>query len=696
MTIADIWRILPEVAAATSYADFKKAIIGLYPGASNDRRYAVADMDRIVREYITSGIRSAADYAAFYREFYPITAFLITENRLAEFERSRAFERVFNESEVWTKINMRLQIKHPDHPPDEPHAFSHLHEAATFVLQGTSLFRTNPATASQTSPATAAPSTSSATSIKTEDLTALIETLAKSIGHALQPQPYPTTGAVASAAYGANPRPPLPNGCLYCGEPNDFIGSCPRVEEDIAAGLVRRNAEGKVVLASGAFPPRSLPGNNIRERVREWHKRFPGQTAKGQLTSNTGAGTMLFEISDEPTPSVHTFSLSSNDRIEALERELLVLRSGKRKVFDGVEITRQPRVQSQPGASNVASTMTPAAAPAAPIAPPVTTTSVEPRGPQPAPATHLQVPAAPLHPYGSARAAGYAPPRDNVFAAAPHAAPRKDGQPAYFTKAPVQDAKIADNVFERYLKAPSVTITPKELLSLSHEVRAKYREMTTPRRIDNPAVEVKVAAISNDPLPFASEAPVIPHPSQLKPGPGVIIVPDPYETYLRTVKPDQLPEVLNVAQESHHLRSILGLVDNKEQIESIIDPGSQIVAMSEEVCLALGLSYDPRIRLNMISANGAVDPSLGIIRNVPFQVGNIVLYLQMHVIRAAAYDILLGRPFDVLTESTVQNYASEDQTITIRCPNTGEVAVIPTNTRGRPRFGKQGFRDSRI
>ncbi|OBZ74190.1 hypothetical protein A0H81_06078 [Grifola frondosa] len=67
----------------------------------------------------------------------------------------------------------------------------------------------------------------------------------------------------------------------------------------------------------------------------------------------------------------------------------------------------------------------------------------------------------------------------------------------------------------------------------------------------------------------------------------------------------------------------------KEDVEGIIDPGSQIISMSEEVCHALGLIYDPTIRLNMQSANGEVDQSLGLVRNVPFQVSDIVLYLQI-------------------------------------------------------------------
>ena len=53
------------------------------------------------------------------------------------------------------------------------------------------------------------------------------------------------------------------------------------------------------------------------------------------------------------------------------------------------------------------------------------------------------------------------------------------------------------------------------------------------------------------------------------------------------------------------------------------------------------------------------------------RIGDIMLYVQIHIIRSPAYDILLGRPFDVLTESVVRNFTNEDQTITIFDPNTG-------------------------
>ena len=72
----------------------------------------------------------------------------------------------------------------------------------------------------------------------------------------------------------------------------------------------------------------------------------------------------------------------------------------------------------------------------------------------------------------------------------------------------------------------------------------------------------------------------------------------------------------------------------------------------------------------MVLANGGVNQSLRLAHNVPFIVGEITLYLQVHVLQEPAYDILLGRPFDVLTQSVVRNYSDENQMVTILDPNT--------------------------
>jgi hypothetical protein len=136
------------------------------------------------------------------------------------------------------------------------------------------------------------------------------------------------------------------------------------------------------------------------------------------------------------------------------------------------------------------------------------------------------------------------------------------------------------------------------------------------------------------------------------------------------------------------------VVDNREEVEGIIDLGSQIIAMSEAVCHDISLVYDP---LNMQSVNGEVDQSLGLLRNVPCKINSITLYLQIHIIQSPAYDILLGRPFDILTESTIKNFPNEDQTITIVDPNTKCSVMIPTlpRTPVHHRRNGQGFHSSR-
>ena len=142
--------------------------------------------------------------------------------------------------------------------------------------------------------------------------------------------------------------------------------------------------------------------------------------------------------------------------------------------------------------------------------------------------------------------------------------------------------------------------------------------------------------------------------------------------------PGAVPDTLVVAKESSALRSIFPLVNHQQHVECIIDPGSQIVAWLEEVCMELCLIYDPTIILNMQLANGEVDWSLGLAHNVLIRISDITLYVQIHIIRNTAYDILLGRTFDILTESIVRNFANEDQTLTIHDPNTGLRATIPT------------------
>jgi hypothetical protein len=341
----------------------------------------------------------------------------------------------------------------------------------------------------------------------------------------------------------------------------------------------------------------------------------------------------------------------------------------------------------------------------------------------------------PLHPFAAARDAAYRPPTTDNVAAKPKPPPVKKPESVWKTTAPVYDPKVASDVYARTMNSP-ITLTQRELLSLSPEVRNQVREATSNRRVARagpPAVaplaapgeqnlleifsNIEVTDDENDcarreaarlaAMPAAYSAAVYnstsassnPSCNNAAPPSGATIIPDPYETYLRAEPEDRNGSCLTVARESSSLRTVLPLINHSLYVEAVIDPGSQVISMSEAVCHALGLSYDPRIKLRMQSANGEVDETLGLARNVPLLVGEITLYVQVHIIRKPAYDVLLGRPFDTLTESIVRNFGNEDQTLTIHDPNTGSTATIPTFARGtHPRTARPSpdFCDSRI
>jgi hypothetical protein len=223
------------------------------------------------------------------------------------------------------------------------------------------------------------------------------------------------------------------------------------------------------------------------------------------------------------------------------------------------------------------------------------------------------------------------------------------------------------------MQTPHITLSPEEPYAFSPEVRNRLHEAIIPKRVLNEMVSTHTLI---EQVPDDEET--------------SITVPDVYETYINSLAPGERPIPLNVVQELHALRSITMVIDNREEVEGIIDLGSQIIAMLEAVCHDIGLVYDPSIKLNMQSANGEVDQSLGLARNVPCKINSITLYLQIHIIRSPAYDVLLGQPFDVLTESTVKNVPNEDQTITIVNPNTKCSVTIPTLPRTPPRRRRNG------
>ena len=64
---ADMWKSLPEYSDPNlTYEDWKKKVVSLYPGANEEKRWTVADVDKLIGERARMGIYMIGDFGAYY------------------------------------------------------------------------------------------------------------------------------------------------------------------------------------------------------------------------------------------------------------------------------------------------------------------------------------------------------------------------------------------------------------------------------------------------------------------------------------------------------------------------------------------------------------------------------------------------------------------------------------------------------
>jgi hypothetical protein len=283
------------------------------------------------------------------------------------------------------------------------------------------------------------------------------------------------------------------------------------------------------------------------------------------------------------------------------------------------------------------------------------------------------------------------PPADTQEAQAarhvlPTAAPLKPG-PAYKSRAPVEEAVDIEKLVETVLDA-NVTVPLRSLAGASTAVREEIRKQVTRLRkpIDKATYwaalppESKVGnMVKIDHMPISAYL-MVEEVTEEMPE-GHFVADDPVLQYLRQVK-DGDPGELLVALDSAPIRSIYSVVNRVGQEECLLDNGSQIVSMAKRVAIKQGLTWDPNLVVNMESASNHVEKTLGMARNVAFLMGGLTIYLQVHILENPPYDVLLGRPFEVFTNSALKNAENGEVLLTITDPNTKRQVVMPTYERG--------------
>jgi hypothetical protein len=324
---------------------------------------------------------------------------LLTKNRISEAEQSRAFIRGF-QLDLWRRISRRLEIKLPDHDPDNFYSLFEINEAAKHVLHGTSQNNFLQNSVTSTTP----PTQPASPYVKAEDLSTLFEQMAQSFLKVLTPQKSTTNHASSSTNAQATTLDPL--SCAFCGHTGHFIAQCLVCADYITDEKCKRNREGKIVLPNGQYTPQSIPGRYIKDRIDEWHKRNPVKSTSSSLMYeiNPVATSSQISVSTNMVSTSSTNVFTADQCIAALEQEIFALRNAKR-TFNGVEFPKPTRT-NQPVPTEQHKTpesMTKPALPPSQLAPtekPTTTT-------QP-----------PVRPFADVKETSHQPPHERHFAPA--------------------------------------------------------------------------------------------------------------------------------------------------------------------------------------------------------------------------------------------------------------------------------------
>ncbi|KAJ7090444.1 hypothetical protein C8R44DRAFT_648154, partial [Mycena epipterygia] len=171
---------------------------------------------------------------------------------------------------------------------------------------------------------------------------------------------------------------------------------------------------------------------------------------------------------------------------------------------------------------------------------------------------------------------------------------------------------------------------------------------------------------------------------------GALVANDPVLQYFASIPEGHAPRQVFLQEEqlmgkdSAALRVVHPQIHNQGQEEAILDGGSQIVSMALATARRLGITWDPDINIFMQSANGQVEKTAGLAKNVAFRFGELTVYLQVHIIHEPAYKVLLGRPFEILTACQIQNSTDGGQMITLTDPLSKKRCTLPTFPRGAP------------
>ncbi|KAM5544382.1 hypothetical protein V8D89_002042 [Ganoderma adspersum] len=652
------WCYFPAYSLlAHKYEAFCDAVLKLYHGSEQTAVYTLADYDALVGKCTRLGpVASYDEYLQHYLEALPIVTHLLSIHRISD-EQARQLLTIAIPQDVLLRVEARLNTLFPNLDVTKTHMMAQFHEAVCYIMhQGTHTLRSGFALPM---PAYGLP-TGASSSLAPPMSTLYAPPLSAPVQAQMQgPSPAPLVKTKEAAEMFKAVLASVSELMRAISEQNSTIHKQVNTALDVRGKDKQQPAVSQMVL-----------------ELDDWQERFDNEdqldmfALEGRQTQSQMArqgGRAFFEYllnqAAQPHSKPNATPLKLAGPTPTIEHALL---AGARTRSDLDSALQDPaqHVQVQMQTAQYIDDSTTGVA---------------------------------VHPYAGVCDASQAKEAmdhatrymGDLATGTLHSMGSKPREPIYKTVFPELDPDAEVCVLERVLSSSElVSLSPKELLSIAPGICHRVHDITTARWIATPSdVQTKKVA-------FAPEATILRHyvsMEEQQPGPpeakamggvnsathgesstieeahmlnlsaapatnvkhlldlatmessgslppGVVhLIGESARTF-----PGDTTESILTALSKLKICTIWTLMSASQPVKCILDRGCQFVAMSEECCLQLKLSYDPEVTLRAIAANSSFDKVLGLARNMLVTIqGRITVYLQIYIICNASYDILL-------------------------------------------------------
>ena len=483
---------------------------------------------------------------------------------------------------------------------------------------------------------------------------------------AVYQNPHPTPPPLTSAPRqpwterAAPPLPPAPSEpvfltarCIFCSQTNHRIKECPIAQEYIRSGKAVV-IENRIHLPNGQPIPTNITGRNLQARIDTW---IAGTVAAAPTHPSEPSFTReppphaahCFEIVEDgscgpPVQQAHIVEIQDNgsewddddnddDDDDDEVSDLFEVYATERRKRDA-KVSQLPEF-SQAKVSKEHE---------GPIIPPITVSDSMPSNKLPLASALPNVTSSSEDKTPSI--ALNAPPPIAINNNLPNSSTLR-AVPQYRYQSLAEDQQLMAELLRWLLDGRLSLVTPAHILAASPGIRKELAERLKLRRVDTANLE------ESSPLS----------------------VPTTPCSVLKLSSP-------RIAEYSLPLREIDVLVNDTISEAGILDQGSQIIVIRQDLAQEAGVLVNHQHQLEMEGANGLVSKTIGCAENLTMQVGDVAFEVHAHIVERAPFRLLLGRPFHHLLLCKLEDHPDGRVDVSVRDPtNPTHFVTIPSRAR---------------